>query len=414
MRIQNRTARIVFNLVISVIAALATWIQFLSFGLDAWRLLPTWVALLAVVYYGTDALADIFAKNRAAGSELCPMIQGGLIVSGIVLIIIQIVGYAMDSYIPGARGNTMLISFILPVLMILSWSMFSVKGKWRVSEPFYWLAIIMTYIGGVLASAEFMSRSARMIYPYEFLNYPLIGIDTMLLWLLLLASIVLIIGYVFWLLDFSLSGELSQHIVMPKIKTVVIEEEIEDEPSDTESYEKPTEKPVKLVTTGSRSLPVLATEAKLPVKTKPKSQPSGNKSKPQTSVEPKTKPQPEPKSKGEPSPKNEDGSKARIGDETKVKDKPQPKNAPRAKIQSEPKPEPKTKTDGNANASTNSTKTNKKQPDGDGREKPNKKDNAAKTEKSKDKPGPRPELRVESKSEVEPEPKPSLDPSSKS
>ena len=86
MHIQSRAAMIVFNFVIGVLAALATWIQFFSFGNDAWRLLATWVALIAAIYYILNATAVLFSKRRIIGLELCPVLQGGLIVAGITQI----------------------------------------------------------------------------------------------------------------------------------------------------------------------------------------------------------------------------------------------------------------------------------------------------------------------------------------
>lgn len=261
MHIQNRTATVIFNFIIGALAALATWIQFLSFGHDAWRLFATWVTLVAAIYYMLDAIVALLAKRRPVGAEFCPMLQGGLIVSGITLLLIRIICYAMDSYIPSAGGNVMLSEFILPVLMIVTWVMFNQKGKWRVYEPFYWLALPGIYAFAILVSGEFMPHNARLIYPYEFLDYPSIGIDTMLWWFAIFAVVILIVGYIFWILDFAMSGKLSKHIVMPKIKTVVIEEEVEDEKTIPEVVEKPEEKPVKLVTTGSRNLPVIKAQA---------------------------------------------------------------------------------------------------------------------------------------------------------
>lgn len=262
MQISNRTAMVIFNFITAALAGLATWIQFLSFGHDAWRLFATWVTLAAAIYYCLDALVGLLHKRRTAGTELCPMLQGALIVSGITLLLIRIICYAMDSYIPSAGVNVVLSDFILPVLMIMSWVMFSQKGKWRAYEPFYWLAFPAIYASMILVSGEFMSHTARLVYPYEFLDYPAIGIDTMLWWFAILTVLILIVGYVFWISDFALSGKLAERIVMPKIKTVIIEEEVEDEADEPELAAKPEEKPVKLVTTGSRNLPVLKAQAK--------------------------------------------------------------------------------------------------------------------------------------------------------
>lgn len=289
MHIQNRTAMVTFDFIIGILAGLATWIQLASFGDNAWRLFATWVALVAAIYYIVDALFALLAKRRPIGAEVCPMLQGGLIVSGVLLFLIRIVYYVLDSYIPSVGVNVILIEFILPILMIMSWVMFSVKGKWRAYEPFYWLALPVVYVALILVSGELMPRSASLVYPYEFLDYPSIGIDTMLWWFAIFATAVLIVGYIFWILDFALSGKLAEHIVMPKIKTVVIEEEVEDE--EPEVIEKPKEKPVKLVTTGSRNLPVIEAQqaAKRTKNTQAKPKTPTNDEKSSKTVE--TKPQ---------------------------------------------------------------------------------------------------------------------------
>lgn len=57
----------------------------------------------------------------------------------------------------------------------------------------------------------------------------------MVWWIALVSLIILVIGYSLFLLDFALSGAVHRYIVLPKIKTIIIEEEIED----TESADRP-------------------------------------------------------------------------------------------------------------------------------------------------------------------------------
>lgn len=274
MRIQNRTAMVLLDLVIGILAALATWIQFINFGNDAWRLFATWVALLAAIYYIPNALITLLAKRRPVGTELSPMLQGALIVAGVTLLVTHIVCYAMDSYVPVVGVNVVIIDFILPVMMIISWVIFSIKGEWRAYEPFYWFGLLAAYASIILFTAEFMPRTARLAYPYEFFDYPSIGLDTMLWWAAIFAVVILIVGFLFWILDFIFSGKLAQNIVMPKIKTVVIEEEIEGDVAELKpevapkpsskprANKKPEEKPVRIVTTGGRNVRPKVTDTK--------------------------------------------------------------------------------------------------------------------------------------------------------
>lgn len=215
---------------IGALSAFAVWGQFTSFGYDAWRLLSTWVALVAAVYYLASALVTLIWHRRPIGREYCPMLQGGIIVTALFLLILRVICYSLDVFVPGTVSNIWLIEFLLPILMLLEWVLFSKKGVWRYFEPFYWLAFSLIYFTAILVSAEFMPRTAPLIYSYEFVNYPVVGIDQMLWWLAIFAAIILIVGYVLWLLDFALSGQLARHVVMPRIKTVIVEEEVIDEP----------------------------------------------------------------------------------------------------------------------------------------------------------------------------------------
>ena len=97
------------------------------------------------------------------------------------------------------------------------------KGVWRAVDPWYWLALVIIYASGILLTAR---GTKELSYPYDFLNYSEIGIDIMIWWIVLVSLIVLVIGYSFVIFDFALGGELRKHIVMPRIKTIVIEEEI--------------------------------------------------------------------------------------------------------------------------------------------------------------------------------------------
>lgn len=290
MHIQNRTAMALFDLVIGLFAALATWIQFSQFGNEAWRLFATWVASFTTIYYIVDAAIVFFSKRRPIGREVCPMLQGALIIAGITVPLIHIICRVMGDTTMIAVPNVAFLEIILPVLMIMSWVMFSEKSKWHAYDPFYWLGLFAGYIALSLIIGEFIPHSNPNAYLYAFLDYPRIGIDNMLLWLAIIAVAILIVGYLFWLLGFAFSGQLTERVVMPKIKTIVIEEEIADEPSpDEKPDEKPEEKPVKLVTTGSRNLPVLQAQRSKRAASASKSSATSSTTKPQPSSKNSTK-----------------------------------------------------------------------------------------------------------------------------
>lgn len=228
MYIKTRVVTVVFRLSISALSAFASWLLFHIFGNEAWRLFSTWLMLIAAAYYFCLAFFPAFSKRRDSGRVFCPTLQGAIIISGMVLAVFRLIFSMVDMRVAGLEGiGMLLVNLILPTMFLLDWLLFTKKGRWRPVEPFYWLALLVCYGMWVLLSAEFMNADAKLRYPYGFLDFNVTGIDFMLLWFLVLAVVVLALGYVCVALDFVMSGDLSKYVVLPHIKTIVIEEEIE-------------------------------------------------------------------------------------------------------------------------------------------------------------------------------------------
>lgn len=224
MYIKNRYADLVSKIIIALLSVAGLWVMFASFSGQAWRLLDTWFLVVGVVYYVGIAVYYLVKPDRQ-GQVVCPMLQGALVVIGIALLISRIVGATGALEITGLEGFAcFLVDFLLPVIIFMDWLVFMKKGRLRIVDPWYWLALILAYAGIIILTAR---NAGEFAYPYEFLDYAKIGIDTMIWWIILVCVIILMIGYCLMILDFVLSGELRKHIVMPKIKTIVIEEEIE-------------------------------------------------------------------------------------------------------------------------------------------------------------------------------------------
>lgn len=228
MYIKTRVVTAVFRLSISALSVFASWLLFHIFGNEAWRLFPTWIMLMAAVYYFSLAFFPVFSKRRDSGRVFCPTLQGAIVVSGMIIAIFRLVFDTAGVKIAGLEGAGMiLVNFVLPMLFLLDWVLFTKKGRWRAVDPFYWLALLICYGAWILLSAEFMNTDAVLRYPYGFLNYNTIGIDFMLVWFVVIAVVTLALGYVCVVLDFAMSGSLAKYIVLPHIKTIVIEEEVE-------------------------------------------------------------------------------------------------------------------------------------------------------------------------------------------
>lgn len=231
MYIKSRAATTACHLSVGALSAFASWLLFHIFGNEAWRLFPAWVLLIAAIYYIINALVAFFWKRRSPGRMICPTLQGAIIVSGFSLAIFRLVFSFNGLLVIGLEGVGMvLVDFLLPVFFFLDWLLFTKKGYWRMVDPFYWLAFLVCYICGIILSAEFMNSGDVLQYPYAFLNFKVIGLELMLSWFALMSVLVLAMGYICVVVDFAMSGKLSKRIVLPRIKTIVIEEEIKAQP----------------------------------------------------------------------------------------------------------------------------------------------------------------------------------------
>ncbi len=215
-----------YKLLVGLIAGATLASQFNSLGTNAWRLLETWLLLVAAIYFFISAFAEWFRRKQPMlHRSFCPLLQGMIIVIGIGLCVIRVVYELNAIEWMGARDflNYLQLIFI-PLCTIIDWLIFTKKGGWGLSYPWYWLGIVISYCCIILLTTDFIPGQDGWKYPYFFLNYQANGVDNLILWTLLISVVVLAIGYILVLLDYTISGQLNQHIVMPKIKTIVIEE----------------------------------------------------------------------------------------------------------------------------------------------------------------------------------------------
>lgn len=225
MVIQNRPISAAFKLCLGILAAAGLWVEFQTFGWNALRLFDTWLLMIAALYYFINALVVLLARSRLAGKALWPMLQGALLINSLALTTLWLIYRANLWSWPGVEdAAATLINFLIPLLIILDWALFSQKGRFATYDPLNWLAFPIIMMSGLLVSASFMSKGNDWSYPYTFLNYRTYGIEQLFWWTLIISALYLAAGYALVVLDNLLGGKISQHIVMPKIKTIVIEE----------------------------------------------------------------------------------------------------------------------------------------------------------------------------------------------
>ncbi len=225
MYIQHRLISSLYKLFLGVLSLSLFWVSLLQFGASAWRLFSTSLLLVSALYFLITALILVLDRKRPPENIPCPMLDGAIIVSYATLCIFVIIYHASGSDLPGLAGvNAALVYFILPVLVLLDWALFAKKGSWRVIEPLYWLACPTIYIAAILFSSELLPKDTLLLYPLPFLNLGESSPLMLLEWLLFGSAINLLLGYLLMFADFVASGKLAKYVVLPHIKTVVVDE----------------------------------------------------------------------------------------------------------------------------------------------------------------------------------------------
>lgn len=211
-----------YKLLASVASGIVLFIQYSQLGTNAWQLLETWLLMITAGYFLIAVFVEWFHRKQSIPHRsFCPLLQGMIITVGISLSVLRI---WLD--IPGFISYIQLL--VIALLAAIDWALFTKKGGWGIGYPWYWLGIIISYFCIIILTANLMPQG-DWAYPYYFLNYLELGADNLVLWVVLTSVIVLITGYVFVSLDYTASGQLGRHIVMPKIKTIIIEEPLVDE-----------------------------------------------------------------------------------------------------------------------------------------------------------------------------------------
>lgn len=239
MYIQNRIIAAFCKLSLGLISLYGLWLTLAAFGATSWRLFSTWPLFIGSLYFCLAAIMLIFRRRDTADLTPCAMLDGLLVVAFIVQGVVAIV-CAVNHYVtPSLTGfAAILIYYLLPVLALLDWCLFNRKGQWRVADPFYWLALPLSYAAIIICTANILPSSTALLYPVAFLDYNTNGFWEMLAWLSLISLLILILGYILVILDAFMAGSIAKHIVMPHIRTVAVDEH--QAPSTPSEHQAPT------------------------------------------------------------------------------------------------------------------------------------------------------------------------------
>ncbi|MDR3125641.1 MAG: Pr6Pr family membrane protein [Candidatus Nomurabacteria bacterium] len=100
------------------------------------------------------------------------------------------------------------LHYIVPLMTLVDWLLFDKKGNFKRWMPLVWLAIPSVHLVFVLIRAQFSTFSLTgSHYPYFFIDIDTYGIGQVALNVLGLAVCLIILGYIFYLIDWALTKQ---------------------------------------------------------------------------------------------------------------------------------------------------------------------------------------------------------------
>lgn len=266
MYTKRKSRGAILKLIIGLLALAGMLYEWADLDLIASRLFSFWVLLIAAIYYLTAAAKILVHKQHDETKDSFSIVfEGALLIAGILMCVgflmiritnnfacmpnseltVQVVedsarAYCVQwagpgsPYVTGDSVNSLnfiwplLIYLLLPILMFADWVLFTKKGRWRFVDPLYWLSIPIIYVALIFLTAQ----SAReWTYPYLFLDYNTVGVRETALWICFAGAMIFFVGYVLLVIDYTASGKLSDRIVLPHVRTVVVEEDLSPNPN---------------------------------------------------------------------------------------------------------------------------------------------------------------------------------------
>lgn len=252
MYIRNKPAAACYKLLLGMVSLVLAWYLLSQHGYAAFRIFPTWVLLLSAPYFLVCAAILALNVRKFNGKNPIPVVEGILILAFWLMSGVAYASLKSHFYLPPLDGwLTWLLCLVLPILVTLDWALFAKKGRWHVMMPFYGLALPTSYMATMMFTADFLPSTTEFRYPLEMFDVWNFDLWSMFRYTAAVAALILIAGYILYLIDFALSGKLAKYIVLPHLRLVEVDENGQEIPSQPKS--KPSPKP-KQTTRKSKSM----------------------------------------------------------------------------------------------------------------------------------------------------------------
>ena len=203
MKIKSMHLSVIFKLSLFLAAVLGILIQIGAFSgelhlsdLNYYTLMTN---VLCAVYFFA---AMIYESNK--GSTLLPTLKGavvlGITITGLVYHFMLSGSFQMQGTI---SLSNLLLHYIVPLMSVLDWLLFSDKGHYSWKSPFVWLLLpdgyfVYAFIR-VTLGANLGYDGNR--YPYPFLNVDALGWGKVLVTGLVLNLLFIFLGFLFVMID---------------------------------------------------------------------------------------------------------------------------------------------------------------------------------------------------------------------
>lgn len=223
---QNRkiTVSIVLKSLLGLLSLIAFFSEWATYGDAAPRLFGYWVMLFATILYFSSALY-LFFHRRSGVAGCLPRLTALAVINLLIIMLGALIFNINNIDFPTAGGfSGILICYIIPILALVDWLVFAKKGALRTTDPWMFLAPSVIFASLIIITTEKLPTNYAWLYPYPLFDYQAIGLLPMAWLLLISVTLIVVGGYIIFLLDFTMSGELAKHIVLPKVKTVVVVE----------------------------------------------------------------------------------------------------------------------------------------------------------------------------------------------
>ncbi|MFV0254528.1 MAG: Pr6Pr family membrane protein [Erysipelotrichaceae bacterium] len=222
MYIKNQKSSLVFKITIVLVALIGQIIYVSSYGFQQWFYFTHLSNILALVYFGF-ASVYLFKRIQEPASKLqtfLPRVKGGVIIAVTVTLIVYWAllhgrDFSMDADIYNSLPAIMktpipnyIVHLVVPVLTICDWLLFDVKGHFEKYDFIKWLGIPYLYFGfAIVVAATGYTFPSGSHYPYFFIDFDVLGVQKVALYVVALTGFFLILSYLFYLLDRKLGKE---------------------------------------------------------------------------------------------------------------------------------------------------------------------------------------------------------------